>query len=330
MEMIEHYLPLPEASAVGEARRRAVVLAQRAGLDETASGRVALIATEAASNAVKHGGGGECLLRATAAPAQVEIVVIDRGPGIASYSRAARDGYSSAGTAGTGLGAIARLATTHDLYSRPGQGTVLYAVVAAAPPPADRPLLGTVAVPYPGEPLSGDAWAAEHENGRSTVLVVDGLGHGQQAHAAARTAIAAFAVRRREAPVTVLEDLHMALKPTRGAAVAVTEIDRRRGLLRFAGLGNVAATVVSAGRTRSLVSMHGTAGHDVRRFQEFTAPWQPDDLLVLHSDGIGTRWTLDAYPGVLQRHPMLIAAVLYRDFRRGRDDATVLAMRDDR
>jgi hypothetical protein len=47
----------------------------------------------------------------------------------------------------------------------------------------------------------------------------------------------------------------------------------------------------------------------------------------MHSDGLLTNWSLDAYPGLLTRHPALIAGVMYRDFRRGRDDVTVLAVR---
>jgi serine/threonine protein phosphatase PrpC len=164
--------------------------------------------------------------------------------------------------------------------------------------------------------------------GRSLVLVADGLGHGPEARVAATAACDAFAAARAEAPLEILERIHLALKPTRGAAVAVAEIDRGGGVLRFAGLGNIAATVVSDGKTRSLVSLHGTAGHDARRLRDFASPWMPGDVLVMCSDGIATRWTLDAYPGLLERHPMLLAAALYRDFQRGRDDATVVVVRN--
>lgn len=329
MEVIEDYLVLREPSAVGDARRRASTLARRIGLDETAIGNVALLATEAAGNAVKHAGGGECLLRATAPSRCLELVVVDRGPGIANLGHALRDGFSSAGTPGTGLGAIARLSTRHDIYSRPGKGTALFASVGAAPAAgSETPRVGAVAVPYPGELVCGDAWAVRHESGRSLLLVADGLGHGLPAHEAARTAVATFSAAAPAAPVAHVEDVHLALRPTRGAAVAVAEVDRTRGVVRFSGIGNIAGTILSAGKTRSLVSLHGTAGRDAPRLQEFQAPWQAGDILVLHSDGIGSRWTLDAYPGLCERHPMLIAAVLFRDYRRDRDDATVVVMRD--
>jgi anti-sigma regulatory factor (Ser/Thr protein kinase) len=326
MEIVDRQMPLREPSAIGEARRCAAELARQAGLDDTLAGRVALIVTEAATNAVKHGGGGECLLHA--GPGNVEIVVLDSGAGILNLSHALRDGFSSGGTPGTGLGAIARLSSAYDVYSRPAKGTVVYAAVRNRTSANGFPLIGAVTVPYPGETVCGDAWTFDHADGRSVLLVADGLGHGGAAYDAARAAVGAFAARHEGSPVTWLEDIHLGLRATRGAAVALAEIDRRRGVIRFAGVGNIAATVISDGKTRSLVSLHGTAGHDVRRFQEFTSPWNQPDLLVLHSDGLSARWGLDAYPGLSQRHPMLLAAVLYRDYRRGRDDATVVAVRD--
>ena len=62
--------------------------------------------------------------------------------------------------------------------------------------------------------------------------------------------------------------------------------------------------------------------------QEFEYNWGPGSLLVLHSDGLSNRWSLDAYPGLVMRHPSVIAAVLHRDFYRGRDDATVVVVKE--
>jgi hypothetical protein len=50
-------------------------------------------------------------------------------------------------------------------------------------------------------------------------------------------------------------------------------------------------------------------------------------LIILHSDGIASRWDIAAYPGLAVQHPSLIAGVLLRDHRRGRDDAAAVAMR---
>ena len=78
------------------------------------------------------------------------------------------------------------------------------------------------------------------------------------------------------------------------------------------------------------MSHNGTAGHSVRRIDEFTYPWPKDGVLIQYTDGLGTHWDVDRYPGLLGRSPSLIAAVLYRDFNRGRDDVTVLVASEAR
>src|SRR5262249_52752766 len=215
------------------------------------------------------------------------------------------------------------LSTLFDVYSTQGAGTALVATLwPASAPRADGMLTGGINVSYPGEPVSGDAWALASTSGRSMVLVSDGLGHGAEAADASAAAVATFRRHAALPPADIVQRVHETLRATRGAAVAVAEIDPARRQLRFAGLGNIGGTIVDEGRTRSLVSQHGTAGHDARTIQEFTYSWRAGALLVLHSDGLISHWTLDRYPGLARRHPMLVAGVLYRDFRRGRADAS--------
>jgi len=332
MEVTEYArLRIGDASAVGEARRRSADLARSLGMGDVDAGRLALVVTEAATNLVKHAKGGEIFLRALqrSGAAGVDMLAIDSGPGIRSVAEALQDGFSTGGTPGTGLGAIARAASHFDLYSSSAGAVVLAQIWPADMVwPPDAFVIGGITVPHPGESVSGDAWAVQCGAEGAWVLVVDGLGHGALAAEAAQAAVVAFGKRRGAAPAQMLEDIHRALRPTRGAAVAVAALDRGRGLLRFAGLGNISGAIVSAGKSRSLVSHHGTAGGNARRFQEFTYPWSAGDLLVLHSDGLGSHWTLDGYPGITQRHPALIAALLYRDHRRGSDDTTVVVMRE--
>lgn len=321
-------LEVSESSAVGQARRQASELAQSLGFDAGGIGRVALVVTEAASNLVKHAGGGELLLQGLGREGRgLDVLALDRGPGIADIARATRDGFSTGGTPGTGLGAIRRNSTLADLYTRPGGGMALFARVCATPPTPRAMEVGAVSVCYPGEQVCGDAFAVAESDERLQVLVADGLGHGQGAADAAQAACAVFRAEPMLGLTELLARIHRALAPTRGAAVAVAEIDRGRELLRFAGIGNIAGSIVGSGTSRSTVSLYGTMGHDARRFQEFTYPWPRDALFVLHSDGISARWNLDAAPGLATRRSALIAGVLYRDFGRGRDDATVVVLR---
>ena len=330
MEVTEYaQLRIADASSAGEARRAAGRLARELALSDADSGRFALVVTELVTNVAKHAGDGDLFLRALrrGGAQGVGALVVDGGPGLANPAEALRDGYSTTGTPGTGLGAIARTATLFEMYSS-GAGSALVAEIwpRGAPPKTNGMRIGGLVVAYPGEEVSGDAWAAYEGADETQVMVADGLGHGAQAAEAARTALESFRHHAGRAPAEQLERAHEALRPTRGAAVAIVSIARERGLVRFAGIGNVSATVVSGSATRSLVSHHGTAGGVARRIQEFQYPWSASDLLVIHSDGLGTHWKLDGYPGIARRNPALVAAVLYRDHRRGRDDTTVVAL----
>ena len=321
-----------DASQVGEARRAASAFAFALGSDESFVGRVALIVTEAATNLARHGRGGTLILRALGGHAGIEILSVDRGPGMADPARCVGDGYSTGGTAGKGLGAISRIASTFDLWSMPGNGTVVHAhILGPRAPSEDRaPQLGIVSVAAPGERIRGDTWAVERDDAMLRVCVADGLGHGPLAYEAASRATAVFRAHPHDTPAESVQRMHLALRPTRGAAVAVAHIDAAAGQLRFVGVGNIAALVIGRERNHSLMSHNGTVGHELRRVQEVTVPWNPGSLLVMHSDGLQTRWRADQYPTALDHHPAILAALLHRDFTRGRDDVTVLALREPR
>lgn len=320
-----------ESSQVGEARRSAMALAADLGLDDTLQARVGLVATEAGTNLLRHGGGGEILLRAVESGSQsgVELLALDKGQGMADVQRSLQDGYSTAGTAGEGLGAIQRLASVFDVYAPPGKGTALLAQVwKNGAPPTDLPVLvGAVCVPHAGESACGDAWWVECEEGGATAMVVDGLGHGPHAATAALEAVRLLRAQPWLAPAEQLRRLHAGLRATRGCAAAVATLDVRGGVLQYCGVGNVSSSVLLGAQRTHLVSHNGTLGHDLHQTQEFPYVLPRGALLVMASDGLSTQWRPDNYPGLLVHHPSVVAGVLYRDASRRRDDVTVLVVR---
>ena len=123
----------------------------------------------------------------------------------------------------------------------------------------------------------------------------------------------------------LINRIHLALRKTRGAAAAIARIDRTTQQVRFTGIGNIHAVLHYPGKSQVMVSMNGTLGHQVRNFQEFTYQWQgTKPLLMMHSDGLISRWNLDDYPGLSWKPLPLIAGVLFRDFNRDYDDVSVL------
>ncbi|HYW05321.1 MAG TPA: ATP-binding SpoIIE family protein phosphatase [Longimicrobium sp.] len=321
-----------EETQVGEARRQIARLATDLGFDETDAGRVALVATEMAGNLVKHAPGGGRLLaqpRPFDGAVALDILSLDQGRGIGNVPQALRDGFTTAGSPGTGLGAISRLADLFDINSVPGVGTAVLARVwpRGAEPPPQRLQFGAVHMAKPKELVCGDAWAMHPRPDGALLLVVDGLGHGPGASEAAGAAVRAFRGMANRSPTEILELLHAELRGSRGAAAAVAVLDAERGEVRFAGLGNIAGTVAGADGERSMVSHNGIVGHQLGKLQEFSYPWGDDSVVVLHSDGVQARWSMSRYPGLTARDPALQAGVLYRDYCRETDDATVVVAR---
>lgn len=322
-----------DSSQIGEVRRAASALAKTIGFDETRCGQVAVVATELATNLSAHAKGGEVFIRQLNARG-IELLAVDRGPGMADVERARADGFSTAGTAGAGLGAIGRLAHTFDIQSDPNVGTVSLIRMLAESPPVPAKVgweTGLVSLPKRGETVSGDSAAVSQDDERSVFVLADGLGHGPQAAEASEPTVTVLREQSHLSPKQMMEAMHAALRSTRGAAVAVGEVDWRSRTLRFCGIGNIAAAMHSNGsKPQHLISHNGIVGHTMGRVQEFSYPFPAGAVLILHSDGLKTIRDIGAHPGIFTRDVSLIAGVLYRDNRRERDDATVVVLREPR
>ena len=323
-----------DPSQVAEARRAATTLARSHGFSEEDAGRVAILVTELATNLIKHGGGGSLLVGSYDDPtgAGIECLALDQGPGMADVAASMRDGHSTAGSPGNGLGAVSRGAHGVGFYSRQGLGTAILARLAQGRPGHSAaqgvPEFGAVSVPVAGEDVCGDIWCRKQSGGGWTVMVADGLGHGPLAAEASSAAARSFMDAGDAPPSEMLATMHSALRPTRGAAVAIAHVSPSEAAIRFAGVGNIAGSLVERdGGMRRMVSNNGTIGHIAKHMRDFRYPIETAAVMILASDGLGTNWRPDAYPGLLDCHPTLIAGVLYRDFGRARDDVTVLVCR---
>jgi anti-sigma regulatory factor (Ser/Thr protein kinase) len=323
-------LHIRHESDAGGARRVASRIAEHAGLPSVRVATVALIATELATNLSRHAQEGELVVQAfrvDGAPV-VELISVDHGPGMADVGRCLADGFSTAGSMGAGLGGVGRMADVFDVYSRPSWGTVLLARVGDGEKRLPgRFEWGCVSLPARNEQVCGDSWNVTVQDNLLSVMVADGLGHGPLAAEAAQAAEQLFA---REAGTDLelfLEQAHAALSRTRGAAISVARGSGAGERLSFAGVGNVSGSIVDAHERRGLAAHNGTIGVALPHLQTFEYDWPAHALVVLHSDGLRSRWSLRDYPGLHARHPAIVAAALHRDHRRAHDDATVLVAR---
>jgi anti-sigma regulatory factor (Ser/Thr protein kinase) len=322
-----------EESQVGFAKRCVVEICRRISRDETFCGKAAIVVTELARNLVRHGKGGEIVTREIATPASpsLELLALDRGPGMRNIAECLRDGFSTAGTAGTGFGSIKRLSDRFEVFTQPGRGTVVWVRLCALGIRSASHAFESsgISIPDEREEVCGDAWEIVETPGALRVMVVDGLGHGPFAEQAAREAVAVFRSQATTGVARTLKLVDQALTKTRGAAGAIAELCPAKGQVTAAGVGNISMRLLNDGESRSFGCDNGTLGAGVPRIHEFTQPWMHGSVLVMHSDGVKTHWTLDDYPGLARRHPGLVAGLLYRDCRRERDDVTVIVARHE-
>lgn len=356
-------VPVHDSTRLRDARVAAESASALAGLDRARTDAAALVATELATNLLKHAHGGQLLVEAVSEPGgragglMVQIAAVDHGPGMSDVPAALGDGFSTAGSLGAGLGTCRRLADDFDLHSVPGRGTVALARIGGAgasrggrdaaggrtgsgaagadvADAVDTPLgvrVGGVNVPFRGAEQSGDAWTCVRAGDLLTLMLADGLGHGPEAALASTAAVEEVRCSGHLPPAELLRRLDEALRGTRGAAVAVAQLDPRAGRLRFCGVGNVGARLREGDSWRHLLSRPGIVGtHRPRTLPETAVAWGPDRLLVLHSDGLPSRWAPPADPRLLSADPALTAAVTVRDAgssaRPVRDDTAVAVL----
>ncbi len=319
--------PMTDASCVGEARRFCARVVEEWGWSDVDAGRLSIITTELGTNLVRHAAQGQLWIAFQPEWQEVEIIALDKGPGMVDVQRCSQDGVSTgAGSPGTGLGAIRRMANAFDIHSTP-QGTVCLVRVRAAGQAAIARRWGAVSIPAPGETVCGDGWAVALDANRMSAVLADGLGHGPHAALAADGTLDVFAADP-FAPLDIfVKDAHTGLQTTRGAAVFALRMDGTSPQLQYAGAGNVMGRVVSGVFDRSMVTQHGTVGVQVRKAEIALQHLPEHTLAIVHSDGIASRWKSDEVVPMLQRDATLIAAALLWSQTRGRDDATVLVIK---
>jgi len=331
--------PVEHPEDVGAVRRGIAHLAVVSEMDSAMLPQVELVVTELATNLVRHAEpGGWILARTFAAGGStgVEVVSVDRGPGIADLVAAfGADGDSGgivvAGGLGCGLATVRRLATEFDVYTQPGSGTVVMARFLPDGCVRTQQWSG-ISVALDGGDECGDAWAIADDSGRTTVFVVDGLGHGAGAAEAAHAAVETFSDAGDGDLEQLAARIHAAMRMTRGGAAALCRLDPWRRRADFVGVGNVAGRLVGNGGSHAMVSLNGTLGAELAAPRIRRLSYDLDDgaVLVMSSDGVRDSFDLNDHPGLLDHDPLVVAAVIHRACSRGTDDATVVVARPAR
>lgn len=323
------WIDVEHESAAGSVRRAASALGRRLGFTDHRCGEIAVATSELATNLSRHAVSGKSLLRVRrhGEEAAVEAVFLDRGPGMANVEEMARDGTSTRGTLGVGIGAAMRLASSYDCYSVAGKGTVTVASFWSDGTKSASSNVNGLTRSMSGEVRCGDAWACERDGDIVRIILADGLGHGELAAMASAKAVDAFHGSRSTSAGQIMERVNVALRTTRGAAVSILVINEATSSALFCGIGNVSVWLDAGEGRKGLASSPGIAGAYSKPIRELPIQFGPHTTLVMHSDGLTTKWDLANYPALRGRDPLLVAATLLRDAGIHHDDASVVVMR---
>lgn len=337
-------LEIDSEADVGVCRRKSVSLATKLGFDEVKTGEVAILVSELVSNVLKHGGGKGrvliCYLKTNDDRKAIEIFTCDSGNGISNFKNAFDDGFSDKNTLGIGLGTIRRFSDILEIDTQiTDSKTILCSeisntykhcirIVKWLPETrwlgTNRSLVtGAASRSKPGENMNGDSYLMQHLSATKTmVAVIDGLGHGKDAHMASNIIKEQILLKADLPLVDLVKYIHQAARGTRGAVVGIALINSQTSKLQFVGIGNIEGFVVLAASKKNLISFGGILGHNIRTPQVFEFPFEKGDTLCMYSDGINSRWTTNEINW--KEHPQKNADFLINNYSRPNDDATIL------
>ena len=316
------------------ARTKGEKLARSIGMEKAQVADVAIAISELASNLVKHRvTEGKIIIREIGREGKkgIEVVSSDKGPGIADIAQAMTDSYSTAGSLGIGLPAVNRLMDEFQIRSNIGEGTLVTTRKWVKPESPHMPVpeldLSVFSRPLPGQRYNGDAYFVKRYEDKVMFAIIDGLGHGQDAHEAAQVAVDCLENYYRRPFTEIFQLCHQRLKKTRGAAMSLCRINLKDRVMTHAGIGNVQTQVYSLEKPPAPFCINGTLGVAMRTVRVDDYPLPEDSIIIMFSDGISGRFTPDNLPGFLNLKPQRLAKQIMDNHARDNDDATVIVGR---
>lgn len=317
-----------DPAAVAQARERTREVGRSIDMPVERLERMVTAVSELANNQLAHARGGMIAVRAVVrgvVPA-LEVVAADRGDGLRDPRAAFRGTGQLTGSLGVGVAAIRRLTDELDVDIRVGAGTCLWARKYVEPARREREV-GIWSQPREGERITGDGATFKRTGPRLLfVAVVDGVGHGDQARAAADRVLDTLCAHDDMELDAIMILADSAARDTRGAAATAMRVDDSLGQLAATSVGNVSALLRRRdGSQWHLGGLSATVGSKQRELRKVRVERVAADLtttVVMFSDGVSSRATLD--PALMAEHPVVIAHAIATAHGRASDDVTVL------
>ena len=337
-QLTQRIIQVSQSSGVAAARQAATALAEAMGFVEQDSAALTLAVSELATNLVKHAQGGMLTLTSLVEEGRVglQITSQDSGPGIADVEQALTDGFSTVGSLGYGLGAVNRLMDALDISSQPGKGTriVCKRWVRLAEPRllSGRLDCGAATRAHPLMGVNGDAFVLKQWSEGALVGVIDGLGHGQFAYQAAQTAWQYVESHFDQPLEDIFRGVERTCSATRGVVMALARFAFSSSpsvcRMTFASIGNIEAHLFDGPQPVRFMVRRGVLGLHAPPPMVIEHPWRARSMLVLHSDGVTTRWRWQDFHHLAEAPATVITRQLLRALAQDTDDATVVVVKN--
>jgi anti-sigma regulatory factor (Ser/Thr protein kinase) len=320
-----------EIATTGEAAGKFVA---KLGFSSSDCKEIAIVATELASNLLKHAEKGSIVFTALQAGERIGVQVEskDSGPGIPDAEQALVDGYSTAGSLGIGLGTVNRL--MDELMINPGMpnGTSVvcrrWLRLPGGPLFGQKLEVGAATRSYKQQPENGDALVIRQWEDNALLGVIDGLGHGQFAQKAAQAARHYVDKHFDQDLKHLFRGAARACSATRGVVMALAHFTLSRRTFSVASVGNVEVVAIDGPQMTRIMPRRGVVGFNAPPPLLEERPWNQDSVLVMHTDGLKSRWHPDDFPGFRTDAPDVLARRLLTTLGKMEDDATVLIARN--
>lgn len=313
-------------------KREVHMLTLNAGFSVQKAGEIDIIVAELVSNLVKHGGGGDVMVKVEEENGKtyLELIGIDSGRGMTDVNRMMVDGVSTHNTLGQGMGAMKRLSHLFQVYSVKDWGTVTLIRIWKEEPALFNPTaltqIRSVIVPKPGETFCGDGFYHKQANDCIFFFLGDGLGHGPEANKAVTQAGEAFMKCHEKDPTAIIRHINASVKKTRGLVGTVVSLDIKERKWRICGIGNVQARIAEGIDLKGYMAYNGIIGLNVpNTLKTHEMPYESGQQLLMCSDGIKTRWDIFRYNTIMRYDLSILCATLMKDYFRKTDDASVVA-----
>lgn len=313
------------------AQQTARQIAETLGFAARPSEEIVQVVSELASHMARHAGSGVLTLRLLSDGERrgIEVEAEDHDPGMSHPEHLFRQGGATSAVLDAELVAVQRLMDEREISSTARLGTRILCRrwVGPHPDPAVvRPWeVGIATRPFHRAAANGDAFVIQECEGRLLAGVIDGLGHGESAEQAALAA-QAYIQSHYDFPLDRLFlGVNSACHGTRGVVMGLARLESTT--MTTANVGNIEMRAWAGTKRFEIAVQRGFLGtrQDYVGVQEHR--WDPDWMLVFHSDGVRGQWQWSDFPGLEHQPPQAVANQLLEALAKDEDDATVLVVK---